>query len=78
LHLYTACVHYIRTHPYRASLDREAENQQRNRQLDVVDDVVDDDDVVVVVAADVDVVVVAAATTFTTTANTDVENRKKR
>ena len=70
MHLYIVCVHYIRTHPYCAFVEREAENQEKKRHLDVADVVV------VVVAAGGGGGGVAA----TTIANADifVGNRAER
>ena len=77
LHLYIACVHYIRTHPHRACVEREGETQAKMRHLDVVVAVV-----VVVVAGGSALAGGGgggvAAATIIAIADVVVENRKKR
>ena len=38
MHVYTACVHCIRTHPYRTSVERETKNKERHRHDDAIVD----------------------------------------
>ena len=77
MHFHIKCVYYIRTHPYRAYVERETGHQERKRNLDVVDVIVDVA-VVVVDVAGVGVGVVVVVDVATTIANFVVENRTER